>query len=343
MNSLKCTACGLVNFPTAAECKRCGGALSPSAAGGFGQSFVGAQAPPAGFARPQAVYYEPSGEVTAVGLAAGVGGGLAAGAAFAFAYSYLITYIPLVYLNLLCVLGYAAGLGALVGHLTKLGKMRNNAVGLIIAVVVSVASYYLSWAVWLSIMISRSDASVPVLEIAQNPSAAWSVIEAINERGAWTLGRTRTPVSGGMLWFVWGVEALVILVGSPVMAMSVLTDTPFCEPCQTWCDEERGLAWIGAADSGEMKQRCEAKDFPYLRAVGPRREDAAEWYRLDLHRCPACGRTNSLSVQRERLKVDKKGNCSVGSEGLIKGLMLSAADVQQLRQLGSEPAESQAA
>jgi len=351
MNSLKCTACGLVNFSTAAECKRCGGALRPEAAAGVRQSFVGTQAPPAGFGaqgpaaslpRPQAVYYEPSGEVTAAGLAAGVGGGLAAGVVLAFAYAYLIRYVPIVQINALCVVGYAAGLGAVVGLMTKLGKMRNNAVGLIIAVVVSAASYYFSWAVWLSILLSGGAESVSSISVALHPSAAWEVLQSINETGTWSLGRSRAPFSGTALWFVWAVEALTVLVVSPLVAWKLQTAAPFCEPCQTWCEEQRAVASLGPAHPEDVRQRCEAKDFPYLQAVGPRAEDAPEWYRLDLHRCPVCGKTNALSVQRERLKVDKKGNCSVDSKGLLKGLMLNDADVQQVRQLHSQPAQPQA-
>lgn len=342
MNSLKCTVCGLVNFSTAAECKRCGGALRPEAAAGVSQSFVGTQAPPASFVSPKAVYYEPSGEVTAAGLAAGAGGGLAVGVVLAFAYSYLIRYVPIAQVNVLCTLGYGAGLGAAVGLLTKWGKMRNNAVGLLTAVVVSAASYYFSWAVWLSILLSGGEESVSSITVALNPSVSWEVLQRINETGTWSLGRSKAPFAGGALWFVWAAEALMVLVVAPLVAWRFQTAAPFCEPCQTWCDEERGLASLGPAHPDDVKQRCEAKDFQSLRAVGPRGADAPEWYRLDLHRCPVCGRTNALSVQRERLKVDKKGNASVDSKGLFKGLMLSEADVQQLRQMSNAQAEPQA-
>lgn len=338
MNTLKCTSCGLVNFETDSACERCGGALRPDDAGGARQPSASPQPAPAGFARPQPVYYEPSGRVTAAGLAAGLGAGLAAGVVLAFAYSYLIRYVPIVQINFLCTLGYAAGLGAVIGSVMKWGKMRNNAAGLVVAVVVTVASFYFSWAVWLSSLVSGEGGSVSSVEVALSPFAAWDLLQRVNEVGTWSLGSSRTPVSGVALWCVWAAEALTVLVVSPLVAWKLQTAEPFCEPCQTWCEEERGVAVLGPAHPDDVKQRCEAKDFPYLRAVGPREEGAPEWYRLDLHRCPVCGKTNALSVQRERLKVDKKGNYSVDSKGLLKGLMLNEADVQHLRLLGGEPA-----
>ena len=351
MTNTKCTGCGLVNFATATQCKRCGVALASGGAsgsqhsfGGNGNSFHGNGNSLSGHIAPSSgaqataggLYYKPSGEVTVAGLAAGLLGGLALGVALAFAYSYIISYVPFIYLNFLCTAGYTAALGASVGFLMKWGKMRNTAVCVFSAMAVTLASFYVSWAVWLAVTISGNEFSVSSLTLMQHPLVLWDVILRINETGAWSIGRSKLPVTGVFLWVVWAAEALVILIGSPLMAWSVFTSDPFCESCQTWCEEDKSLVPLNAADDGELKRRVEAKDFEYLVSLGAKAENAALWYRLDLHKCPSCDNTNALSVKVEKLKIDSKGNASTQTSGLVNKLLLSANEASHLRQLSSE-------
>lgn len=348
MNSITCTKCGLVAFATSASCKRCGTQHAPAGTNNFTQTFGADQSAPGG-ARQSAAgpYYKPSGEVTVAGLAAGVGGGLVAAVALGFAYAYLISYIPLVYLNILCVIGYALVLGAVSAALVRWGKMRNPAVGMFIAMFVTLVSYYISWAVWLSITVSGDEFSISSWTLAQNPVGLWGVLELVNEKGAWSIGRnygsskSNNAVSGVLLWVFWAAEALTVMIGSALTAWGGMNSDPFCEPCQTWCEEEKDVVSIQVAGSDELRRRFEAKDFQYLKMVGPRYEDDAEWCRLDLHRCTGCGRTNTLSVTREKLQIDGKGKRTVTSKDVFRGLLLTAGEVHQLRQVSSELTQSQ--
>jgi hypothetical protein len=342
MNSITCTKCGLVAFATTAGCKRCGAPYAPAGAGGFTQTFGGQSAQGAGRQASTDVYYRPSGEVTVAGLASGLGGGLFAAVVLGLVYAYLMRYSPLVYLNLLCVIGYALVLGAASGYLLKLGKMRNPAVGMCVALFVTLASYYVSWAVWLSIIVSGDKFSVSPWEMASHPFGLWRVLQVVNEKGAWSIGhgyassRNHEAVSGVLLWVYWAAEALTVLVGSMATAWYALTTEPFCESCNVWCAEEKDLVSIGAAEPEELKRRFEAKDFAYLKTVGPKSAGDAEWCRIDLHRCPSCGGLNALSVNRQKLTTDRKGKTTVTSKNVFRGLLLTEADVRDLRQLSSE-------
>jgi hypothetical protein len=336
MNNVTCTKCGLADSAAGPECKRCGTPYGPAAAGGFAPSPLFRQAPQGG-----AAYYEPSGKVTLKGLALGLGGGLVAAVVLAFAYAYLNNYIPIIQLNVLCLVGYAAALGVTAAALVRWGKMRNPTVGIFIAVLIACASYYLSWAVWLPLIVSGNGLGSSWWELASDPARMWDVLLLVNEKGAWSMGhlgssRNNPTVSGVLLWVFWAAEALTVLIGTAVMAWKGLTSAPFCEPCRTWCKEEKGLVSIRAAEPDELKRRFEAKDFQYMKAVGPWQAGDSEWCRLDLHRCPVCDKTNTLSLKREKLKVDRKGNQDVASKEVFRGLLLSEADVRQLRQVGSE-------
>ncbi len=341
MNSIKCTSCGHLHFETTATCKRCGAALPPGGAGAFTQTFGGQSAPGGGHPTAGGAYYRESGAVTVAGLTAGIGGGLVVAVVLAFAYSYFNFYSPLLILTIICAVGYAVALGACVAALFKWGKTRNSTVGMFFATLVTVASYYLSWAVWLSIVVSGGDFSISPWTLAADPLRLWEILQAVNNRGVWAIGghggsRNREAVSGVLLWLCWGGEAVVVLVGASVAAWKVLTAHPFCESCQTWCAEEQGVASIRVAESDELKRRFEAKDFMYLKTVGPRDEGDFEWCQLDLHRCPGCGRTNTLSVQLNKLKTDRKGKQTVTSKHILRDLLLTEGDVHQLRRVCAE-------
>jgi phage FluMu protein Com len=337
MNSLKCPRCGLVNFATAAACKRCEEPLDASQPGAAYAAAPSLTPPHQG----EGLYYTPSGEVPLLGALGALGGGLLGGIVLAFVYSYLVYYIPIVYLNVLCTLGYAAGLGFGAALIMRWGKVRNTAAATGLALLPTLASYYVSWAVWVSLIVSSDEQSVSALELARQPALLLELIVRINEVGAWTM--FKATFAGIPLWIVWGIEALIILVGSPIAAYSMMSADPFCERCHQWCTHERGLALVGAAEEGEFKRRMEAKDFQYLREVGLRAQDDVEWYRVDLHHCAGCGQTNALSIQKEKLTYDSKGNSSVNSSSLIDKLLLSVTDTQNLRAASRDATQPQPA
>jgi hypothetical protein len=342
MNSKKCAKCGLVNFPTESVCERCKSALDTVASGDWSHTFGGggqaastgraAHAPAA--AASDGLYYKPSGEVTPAGLGAGVFGGLVVGLVLAFVYAYLLAYIPFIYLNILCTLGYMFALGCVVGWLLKSGKMRNPVVGVFAATVVSLLSYYFCWAVWLSAMLGRNDFDVSAFTLASQPGVLLDLILRVNETGAWSIGHS--PITGFVLWVVWGVEALMVLVGPPVLAWGVLTSEPFCEFCGEWCDEDRGLVSLAQAEPAGLRRTFESKEFERLRAIGAKEGGAADWYRLDLHHCKRCDRTNTLTVKSEKITFDSKGRSKVRSTNLLNKLVLAPNEVEDLRRVSRE-------
>src|SRR4051812_23425629 len=230
MNSKKCAKCGLVNFPTESVCERCKSPLGEATAPGAWSHTYGGGAQAASTGRaPRAfasasvsdgnLYYKPSGEVTVAGLSAGLFGGLFVGFVLAFIYAYLLAYIPFIYLNVLCAVGYAFGLGCVVGWLLKSGKMRNPLVGAFVTVLVSLFSYYVCWAVWLAAMLGRSDVDASALSLALHPGTLLGLILLVNEHGAWRIAKS--PVTGIFLWVIWGIEAVIVLVGPPFIAWGV--------------------------------------------------------------------------------------------------------------------------
>jgi hypothetical protein len=345
MNSKKCAKCGLVNFPTESVCERCKSLLGEATAPGTWSHTYGggAQAASAGraprtyasaSASDGSLYYKPSGEVTVAGLSAGLFGGLFVGFVLAFIYAYLLAYIPFIYLNVICTVGYTFALGCVVGWLLKSGKMRNPVVGVFVTTVVSLFAYYVCWAVWLAAMLARGDVDASAFSLATQPGTLLGLILLVNEHGAWSIGKS--PVTGIILWVIWGVEGLIVLVGPPIIARGVLTSEPFCEFCGEWCDEDKGLVSLAQAEQASLRRTFESKEFERLKSVGAKDGGAVDWYRLDLHHCKSCDRTNTLTVKSEKITFDSKGNSKLQSSDLITKLRLAPAEVEDLRRVSRE-------
>jgi hypothetical protein len=93
---------------------------------------------------------------------------------------------------------------------------------------------------------------------------------------------------------------------------------------------------VADTDSDELKRRIEAKDLDYLKALGPKQDGARDWTRIDLYECPGCGQTSTLSVIRESLTVDGKGNSRKKGKGIVNNLLINKSDVSRLHQINQE-------
>lgn len=285
-------------------------------------------------------YYKSSGKFTLAGLSLGLVGGLLVGLLLAFAYAYIISYLPFVYLNFLCTIGFGALLGLAVGSLMRLGKVRSFGVAALVALVVAAASLYFSWAVWVSVLLGKADLQVGVLELAQQPAGLWEIVNKVNEVGAWKI--SNSTVSGGFLWLIWAAEAAIVLGGAVIAAAGMLGTSPFCESCQSWCSHTKGLITVADVEPAELKGRVEARDFDYVKGLAPKTEGQRDWARFDLYECPGCGKTNTLSVVRESITTDKKGNNSTNSSAVVKHLLLDKSEVYRLRQISQEMSQAPA-
>lgn len=218
------------------------------------------------------------------------------------------------------------GAGQLVSHL----RPRRSSVTDFVAAAVAFISYYFCWAVWLSAVLARADVDVSVLTLASRPAFILDLILKLNETGAWSIGRGGLPVTSAFLWAVWGAEALTVIVAPTLMVRAALTSEPFCEHCDEWCCEDKGLVTLLTAGRDELRRRLEAKDFEYLKSIGARREGDWELCRLSLHHCKQCDGTNALTVRHETTTFDSKGRSKTNSTVFVKHLLLTATEAASL-------------
>ncbi|GMU63247.1 MAG: hypothetical protein AMXMBFR34_50100 [Myxococcaceae bacterium] len=249
--------------------------------------------------------YVPSGRFSSHALVTVPLLGILLGALLATAYAYLTLYLPIVGVVTFLLTG---GVGLLLGMglsaLLHRGKVRNRMLGLALGLFVALVTFYVQWAVWSYALLRRDDVDVSFLALLLQPWALWDVITVVNQHGAWSL-KGATP-TGGVLWALWAVEGL-ILVGLPTFLALASVDTPYCEACESWCGETKGVRVTDVPADGEatVLALAERDDVAALSALGVSHE-GTPFLRWDLHAC-GCGETSTLCASKVTPTVDKQG------------------------------------
>ncbi|MES1240398.1 MAG: hypothetical protein ABUT39_02160 [Acidobacteriota bacterium] len=287
------------------------------------------------------LYYKHSGNYTASGVLLSLGGGAAATVVLSFVYAYVILYCPFIYINFFATLFYGGAVGFVGTTLLKRQKVRNTRMAVVVGLALGLFALYAQWVVWIFALLGRSniERSLPVL--AFDPAVLWSVILEVNEVGAWEL-KGSAP-TGGMLWAIWGLEALLIGGAAVFTALSLMDDEPYCESCNSWCTAESNVAELQTCDPDELKRRMELKDFGYLERLGGRAADASSWLQAGLHKCGRCGMTNTLKVDAVSVTVDKKNKESKSTKTVLDKLLVTQGECATIREIGRKLANPPAA
>ena len=263
----------------------------------------------------------------ALGVAAAGVGALAVGAA----YGVIDFRVDSLHGKAFAISGAAVGTGLVTLAAIKVGRVRTRATATVLAALIGLVALYASWVAWPWAVLNRQGIAFNPLQLVASPTLHFDLVRAINAEGVWSYDRV--PVRGVILLIVWIVEAVLIVLGAVVVAVTVSqdgVDRPYCERCRRWCVRQRGLPDLAAVDEERVAAEVEAKDFDALAARGPLLDDDEPHIWLKLFRCPKCGETNVLTVKRVALVVNEQGAYVARSTPLVEGLLLTAAEAERV-------------
>lgn len=274
-------------------------------------------------------HYRPSHRISFLWfpLALGVSGAIAVVAAFV--YAYVMVYVPVVQLAFLLPLLFGAGMGAAVAWLLRLAKTRSPFVSAGVATLVTGGSYALSWLPWTYATFARAEVEVSFLDVLWPPSLA-AMIAGIYETGAWSIGRSGEPVSGLVLGICWAVEALMIVAVAPAVAVATASSGVFCEKCERWCAPAKDVMRLPADVQGHVAPRLDQRDLRVLSEVPRAQPYDNPFLSIDLHLCPGCGETNTLTLTHVHRTSDGKRE-NVVSTKLVDRVLVSRDDAEWVR------------
>lgn len=276
------------------------------------------------------MFYKPSGKAPGDGIAIGLAVGIAAAIPLAFIYSYAILYIPIIgIVTFILTGGFGLLLGVAVGSPMHSRKVRNPMLASLMGFLTGLVALYAMWVVWLYALINRGDQppeDLTLLGLALSPLGVWNLIELVNQTGAWSF-KGSTP-TGGFLWFIWGLEA-VILVGLPTWLAGTTVADPFCEKCEAWCEDKQSFFITEAVDKKQLLEWLGSGRLDQLAGLPlpttPVSLTTTAW------RC-GCGETATLSVIES--KPNSKGQLETND--LVKHVLLPRDGFATLTRLNSE-------
>ncbi|MGL5889704.1 MAG: hypothetical protein ACRC3B_07460 [Bacteroidia bacterium] len=228
-----------------------------------------------------AIYYTPSGKAPVTGILFALAVSAVFAVICAFAYCYGIWYIPIIYLNLVLIIGVPIALSVLIARVgIKFGKIRNKIVAGVIGLAGGVMFFVVQWLIH-CVMVANSGEvhsigsgshSMGFAETGfsmdafmfylTNPAEAISFIGIINDVGTWGIGSG--TVSGILLTIFWIVEALCILF-IPVFFPWKQADNPFSEKLNQWLAERKlSKNMLITNSAGELRTEIESGNFATL-------------------------------------------------------------------------------
>lgn len=241
----------------------------------------------------------------------------------AFIYAYAIAYIPLIYVSFILTGLFGLSIGMIVNLCGNFGKARNTKFSIASVLILGLFGLYACWAVWF-----KAQGLKTGLFIA--PDILLKLIEVVAENGAWSIFDS-TP-TGGALYAVWGLEALIIVGVALYMVASNANDTPFCEECNQWADEEKVIGPLAPImDAEGFKIGVDKGSFQAIMDLPLIEDRYVQYTLLKLLSCPGCERsTLFLTVQGVTVDVDDEGKESTNETNIIKNLIITREEYDQL-------------
>ena len=280
------------------------------------------------------LYYKPSGKANSISFLYLLLAICIAVPILALAYTYAILYIPIIYLNILCVVGIAFGLAFVASFVIGLGKVRNTMIAFLFGLIIGIASLYFSWVIWIYDHINASAFNnVSHLELLQDPFGLWDVTWQINNVGTWAIGRSASAnISGTMLTVVWILEAAAMILPPIFFAYSKARE-PYLEDDNAWADTTKIGPFEFIEDKETLKKQLETKNYQSLLEMKPvSDENDSSHGILTLHhnKKRTHGKEFYLSVINMKERIDKKGNVTYDETSLIQFIRIPQEIGQQL-------------
>jgi hypothetical protein len=279
--------------------------------------------------------YQPSGKISPLSLVA-LPLLVPCAVAAAWLYVFLLDLIPLVYLELFIVFGFAGAIGVLVTGVMRATKCRNPAVaiaaGLIVAASGLAASHYFAYTSLHYQAAKQLGHALPrMLTVSQyiklRTDAGWTIGHGVSSTGS------GLQINGFMVWVVWALEAVIIMGGGVAGAKAVL-GVPFCEACGQWANRMEAQVRVERPTPESIEQVKNGTTVVELLDVtsgGTARQELV----YNLLGCPKCRELPTLTV-RFKETVTRKNKDSTITRTLHRNVLLTETEAQTVREMDTE-------
>lgn len=272
-------------------------------------------------------YYRSSGSAPVVGLVTALAIGLVGGGVLSLVYALINYYNPLIYFTFLATIGFGLGCGMVSVFGVTLGKVRNRMLAGFAGLAIGFLSLYFAW-VWYMYFVNLP--GFPSGELLFDTTELFAKIKVAARTGLWSI-RNATP-TGLFLYIVWVLEAGIVLCLSGLIAYS--HDSPFCEPCNVWCDEQECPATFSMpADIDVLRSALESGDLMPLYQSAQPSPAGRTYLQAKVYPCPKCHETTWLKLEEVTVSTNDEGEEEKDESTLVNYLEISRADGDRLMKL----------
>ncbi|MCA9059388.1 MAG: hypothetical protein KDA85_12850 [Planctomycetaceae bacterium] len=287
----------------------------------------------------RAEVYRHSGRISVLGLLLMLIAGFATALVGGVVYTYIVSWIPIIYVNVIATMGFGAVIGFVVGNCSRLGKVRNNAILILLTLGTSMLALYVAWIFDCLARFGFSDGA-----LLWHPLDLQHYISMFYKEGFWSMGRNEeSMVSGLFLGAIWLAEAAAIIGISIAVAWGTTAALPFCEYCDCWTDRTTSicrLAWQQPSAEPELGVELSSGDLTALQQYVSMPQVVDGGLRIDICKCPSCDQSTYVTVGRVKLSYDKNGAEQIRTTNLITNQQIGPEQLEFLTNLGQTSDQS---
>ena len=250
-------------------------------------------------------YYQESGKVNLPFTVIMMIIGAAVIGLLAYGYAFLTNINPFIYFNFLATLGYALIVGVIANMVKRAGKMRSFSTSIIMSIILGAFGLF---AVWLSFIAIVFDETFSF--------ALTNFVDAIDilSHQSFSIGRamrsSSLEFSGGMLYFMWAIEALVLFVGPIFLVFAAgKNDSVYCEDCDKWANNEKIYLKksLTLLSKENIEMQVTGNNVNQLLEMDDAKEMDPSYYEIIFTSCGNCKQSYFLSVNHVTNQNNSKG------------------------------------
>lgn len=242
-------------------------------------------------------------------------------------YGYLLWYIPFVYINFFVVAGYALAISFALSKMARSTKIRNMFLLGLIGLFFGLLAEYIGWVSWLAALVGDPSFLFEFFF----PFDILYIITEIAKEGVWSVNNI-TP-TGGFLYFIWFLEACMVIGIITYSTITSLSKIPFCEDSDTWT-ERKGViaAFAPIADKASFRSSIEQGNnskFNELQPAGP----GNKFTIIELYECPTCKNFQVINVKDLTITRDAKGRQINKENAIVSNLIVTPSVLGNIQRL----------
>lgn len=243
-------------------------------------------------------------------------------------YAFLIIVIPFLIVRILLVLLYPVICSVIISQAAKKGKVRNLTLITCAGILFGLFAEYTSWVIWIAI-ISKE---VSLLWSFFSPINVAYLISIIAKIGVWSF-RSVEP-TGGVLYFFWLIEAIIVVGGTAYLANKANADTPFCEESDTWVEKKSDIGVFAPIKNPvKFKKEFEQMGYSAFNQFEPAQTMGDNFTIVQLYECEECKNFFVLNIKNKTIKFDSKGKRREEYTPIISNLQVTSSVVAMIQSL----------